>query len=363
VEGLRFFGRLRRCLRGDGGSGRFLEQRQQGHRASRSLDPRSILAYLLGLLLQSGLLFLDLLKLPGFRVLTSQPGEPGLDVVPILPPGFERLDDLGVLPLQPGDSGFIDAGILVRQEIPKRIDGDLPCGRRTLGPFPHAFVDVEPQKRAEHAAPVSRLRFEEPRELALRQYHGLHERGGLEPQDLDYLIGCRANLVRQGLEGVASVALLQSNHVRTVAPEGPRDAVAARTNVEIQHHADPVQGRRDHLGPILNIDAGDLSIERKDDRVQQGRLAGSRRPRDGKEVERAEVDLLLVPEAREAFDGEVDGTQRLILHGCLVVEVLECFQNGPVRFVLVRAEMVGAEVSHRRHPFFQPDFWRLLGLG
>ena len=71
------------------------------------------------------------------------------------------------------------------------------------------------------------------------------------------------------------------------------------------------------------VDPEDFSIERKDDRVQQGRLAGSRRPRDGKELERAKVDLLLLPEASETLDGEMDGTQRSILPGYLIVEILK----------------------------------------
>src|SRR6202035_3494783 len=135
--------------------------------------------------------------------------------------------------------------------------------------------------------------------------------------------------------------------------QGPCDAIAARTDLEIQYHADPVLGRRDHLGPIVGVDPGNLAIERKDDGVQQSRLAGSRRPRDGKQFERAEVDLLLLLEARETLDGEMDGTQLSVLHGGLVVEVLKGFQNGRVRFVLVLAKMVSAVVSHRRSPGLQ----------
>jgi hypothetical protein len=67
------------------------------------------------------------------------------------------------------------------------------------------------------------------------------------------------------------------------------------------------------------VDPRDLSIERKGDRIQKSRLAGSRRPRDGEELERAKVDLLLLPEARETLDGEMDGTQGSILPGGLVV--------------------------------------------
>ena len=177
MAGLGFVRRLRRRLRGGGGPGRFVEKRQQGHRASRRLDPRFHKAHLLGLLPQSGPLFFDLPKLPGFRVLAAQPGERGLGVVPPLSRGFERLDDPGVLRLQPGDSGLVDAGVLVRQELLQRIDSALLRRRQTLSPLPHPLVDVEPEQRAEHAAPVSRLRFEKPGELALRQNHGLHERG------------------------------------------------------------------------------------------------------------------------------------------------------------------------------------------
>ncbi len=94
-----------------------MEQRQQGHCTRRRLDPRSLLAHLLRLLLQSGLPFFDLSKLQGFRVLAAQPGERGLDVVPSLSRNFERLDDPGVLRLQPGNSSLVDAGVLVRQEF------------------------------------------------------------------------------------------------------------------------------------------------------------------------------------------------------------------------------------------------------
>ena len=333
----------------------------KGNRGTARADA-SILALArltwLGLLPQSGPPFLDLPQLPGLRVPAAQPGERGLGVVPFLPRGCERLDDPGVLRLQIGDRGLVDAGVLLREELLERIDGALLRRRQTLRLFPHPLVDVEPQQRAEHAAPVSRLRFEEAGELALRQHHGLHEGGRGEPQDLLNLIGRGAHLVRQIPEGAASVVLLQADHLNAVAPESPRDAVAARADVEVQHHGDPVPGRRDHLGPLVVVDPGDLAVEREDDRVQQSRLAGSRRPRDGEQLERAEVDLLLLAEAREPLDGEMDGTQRSILPGGLVVEILELVQDGQVRRVLVRAEMIGGVVPHRRNAGLQTDVRR-----
>src|SRR6185436_7989364 len=95
--GLGFIRRFRRRLGGTGGSGRFMEQRQEGHRTGRRLEPRSITAHLLGLLQKSGSPFFDLSKLLSFRVLAAQPGECRLYVVPPLSRHCERLDDPGVL--------------------------------------------------------------------------------------------------------------------------------------------------------------------------------------------------------------------------------------------------------------------------
>src|SRR5205823_14759569 len=115
--------------------------------------------------------------------------------------------------------------------------------------------------------------------------------------------------------------------------------------------------------PVVGIDPGDLAIEREDDRVQQSRLAGARRPRDGEELEIAEVDLLPVPEACETLDGEMDGAQRSVLPGRLVVEVLKRIQDRQLRRLLVLAEVKGGVVSHRRDSGLQPDLWLLLGFG
>ncbi len=214
MAGLGFVRRLCRRLRGAGGPGRFVEKRQQGHRASRRLDPRFHLAYRLGLLPQSGPLFLDLLQLPGFRVLAAQPGERGLCVSSRL---FREASSDSTIRAcsvsSPATAASSTPAYSSARSFCSESTALFLAAAETLSPFPHPFVDVEPQQRAEHAAPVSRLRFEKPGELALRQDHGLHERGCAKPQDLGHPIGRGAHLVRQILEGAAFVALLQANHL------------------------------------------------------------------------------------------------------------------------------------------------------
>ncbi len=114
-----FISRLGRRLRGEGSPGRFIEQRQQGHRAGRRLDSRFIAVHQLRLLRQGGALFFNLLKLPGLHVQAPQPDERGLDLVPFLSRSFERLDEPGVLRLQAGDGGFVDARVLAGEELLK----------------------------------------------------------------------------------------------------------------------------------------------------------------------------------------------------------------------------------------------------
>ncbi len=270
--------RLGRRRRGCEGARRFVEQRHQGRRTRRRCDFRPLDLHLFRLLPQGGPPGLDLVQLPGLRVQAPHPGLRHLDLVSPLPQRRERFDDPGVLCRQAGDHRLVDSRIFVRQELVQRIDGAFLEDGQTLCLLTHPLVHVEPQQGAQHAAPLPRRRLEEAGELALRQHHGLHERGGAESEDLNHPVGRGAHLVRQALKGAAGVPLLQADHLHAIALEDAGDAVAARAGLEIQHHGGPVQRRRDHLGPALDVDPRDLAIEREEDGIEQSRLARPRRP-------------------------------------------------------------------------------------
>jgi hypothetical protein len=342
--------RLRRGLRDGEGARRFVEQRQQGRRARRRLDPLLILPHLHRLSAQGGLPGLDLAQLARLRMQALHPGKLGLDLVPPLARGRERRDDTGVLRRQLGHGGCVDSRVLAVQHPAQRIDGGSLLDGQPLRVLAHSFVHVEPQQGAQHAAPVARRRLEETGELALRQHHGLHEGRGPEPEDLHNSIGSGAHLVRQALEFAVLSPLLQTDHLHAVAPQGAGDAVAALADLEVQHHGDPVPWRRDHLGPVLQADARDLAIEREDHRVEESRLARPRGPRDGEQLETPEVDLLPIPEAGEALDGEMDGAQRsmsrMVVPGRPIVEILERVEDCQGRRLPMLAEMVVGVVAH-----------------
>jgi hypothetical protein len=307
---LRFLGGAGRRGGGGEGAGRFVEQRHEGRRARRRLDPRLFEADLCRLLLQCGVPLLDLAQLLRSRVQRLHAHQRGGDVVAPLPRRRQRLGDAVVLGVERRQGGVVDAGVLVGQHLAQRIDGALFDDRQALRLFPHALVDVEAQERPQHAAPVARRRLEKAGKLALRQHHGLHERGRSEAEDLHHPFRRGAHLVGQAVEGAAFVALFEADHLHAAAPQGAGDAVALGADVEVQHHADPVARRRDHLGAALDVDARDLAVEREDDRIEERRLAGPRRPGDREQLQQAEVDLLLVAEAGEPFDRQMDRTQR-----------------------------------------------------
>ena len=91
------------------------------------------------------------------------------------------------------------------------------------------------------------------------------------------------------------------------------DTVALLPNAEVELDREALGAVADEL--FVVADTGDLAVESEADRVDQGRLAGAGRAGDGEEVEAREVDLDLVAEGGEAFQGKTNGSHEAAFPG------------------------------------------------
>ena len=103
-----------------------------------------------------------------------------------------------------------------------------------------------------------------------------------------------------------------------------RDAVALLPDTELEHDREPLGAVADELLVVV-ADARNLAKEGEADRVDQGRLAGAGRARDGEEIEAREVELDLVAEGGKPFQR---GLIRASLRGLLVDGVEELLELG-----------------------------------
>jgi hypothetical protein len=196
-----------------------------------------------------------------------------------------------------------------------------------LQPLLHPLVDLGAEDALQQAAPLLGVGTQEAGELALRQHHGLHE---LRPVQPDHPGQLGTRLVQAGGDDVAHRLVRGAVRHGTEPPELhggllARAAAAPALDPVVRrgatHPVDAGAGLEDQVDDGLDVlggeggaqpvlagpGAGDLAVEREDDRVDDRGLAGAggalqqEQPAGG---ELGEVDLVPAGEGSDGLDGE-----------------------------------------------------------
>ncbi len=217
----------------------------------------------------------------------------------LLRAGFGGLE-LGLLLLEGHLRGVREVGFeLALDEV-----GLGPRGGASLvGELLHALVDAEAQEGDQDLAALLGLALQEGIELALREDDRAGEAVVVEAEDAVHLRPDLPGPVGDGL-GRLPRDPLEALLGGLVGAGRARDAVALLPDVELEHDREALLAVADELLVVV-AHAGDDTVEGEDDGVDQGRLAGAGRAGDGEEVEAREVELELVTEGSEAFDGQL----------------------------------------------------------